>query len=209
MDKEQKLLELAKLRQETRYDGYNSIADYGCECNYVSPYSKSAHNVNADVFVILQDWSSDENMQGSACEETNRLGYTPSVKTNKQLISFLEKYLELKLKETYATNIFPFIKMGGMSANIPPKDMQKAAKEFTLPMIEIIKPKIAIALGLLTFNALRQSTGLKKVYNKDEAIKNTFNYKGVKIFFQAHPASSTTNDFIKENWEKMKKYLDD
>lgn len=63
----------------------------------------------------------------------------------------LDKHLKLKLKDTYATNLFPFIKMGGMSANIPIKDMRKSAKDFTLPMIEIIKPKIAIALGRKTF----------------------------------------------------------
>ena len=107
MNKKQELLKLAKLRKESRYDGNNSIADYEngfYECDYVSPYSKSAHNVNADVFVILQDWSSDENMYGR-CEETNRMGYTPNVGTNIKLKNLLKEHLSLELKDTYATDL--------------------------------------------------------------------------------------------------------
>ena len=78
--------------------------------------------------------------------QTNLLGYTPSRGSNKNLIKLLKESLNLELKDTYATNLFPYIKMGKMSAKIKPTDMSKAAKEFTLPMIDIIKPKIAIAL---------------------------------------------------------------
>ena len=58
MNKKEELSKLAKLRQSKVYEGYTSIADYAngaYECEYVSPYSKSAHNVDADVFVILKD----------------------------------------------------------------------------------------------------------------------------------------------------------
>lgn len=205
MDKEQELLKLAKLRQKTRYDGYNTISDYEnkyYECDYVSPYSKSARNVDADVFVVLQDWSSDENMHG-ICEETKSLGYTPSVPTNKTLIRLLEKYFSLKLKDTYATNLFPFIKMGGMSEHIKIGDMRKSAKQFTLPMIEIIKPKIAIALGKYTFKALFDSCG-----NKKESAERSFKYGNTKIFHQPHPAAIITNEEKEKGWKEMKKYID-
>ena len=206
IDKKQELLELAKLRKKTRYDGYNSIADYEngfYECDYVSPYSKSAHNINADVFIILQDWSSDENMHG-ICKETNRLGYTPSVGTNIKLISLLKEHLFLELKDTYATNLFPFIKMGGMSANIPIRDMRKSAKEFTLPMIEIIKPKIAIALGRKTFNALFDSCE-----EKLKSTESSFIYGTTKIFHQPHPAARISNVEKGKRWKGMKEYLND
>ena len=206
MDKEERLLKLAKLRQETRYDGFKSIEDYEngfYECDYVSPYSKSAHNINADVFIILQDWSSDENMQGK-CEETNRLGYTPNVGTNIKLKKLLEEYLSLTLKDTYVTNLFPFIKMGGMSSNIPIKDMRKSAKQFTLPMIEIIQPKIAIALGRKTFNSLFDSCE-----DKQEITTNSFKYENTKIFHQPHPAARISNVEKERNWKEMKIYLND
>lgn len=208
------LLNLAKLRQSKVYDGYNPISNYangGYECDYVSPYSKSAHNINAEVMVILQDWSSDENLQGDACEELNRLGYTPSVRTNINLKNLLEKHLKLDLKDTYATNLFPYIKKGGMSAHISPKDMKKAAVEFTLPMLKIIKPKIAIALGMQTFNSLRQSINLNKVYNMTEAVSSSFMYENTRIYFQAHPSQQSQNKRgnlnIVNDWNEMAMYL--
>lgn len=217
MYKKQNLLKLARLRQETRYDGYNCICDYEdgfYECDYVSPYSKSAHNVNADVFIILQDWSSDESLKKmDKCHETNKLGYTPKVRTNKNLQELLKDYLSIELNDTYATNLFPFIKKGLMSANIPQKDMQRAAKEFTLPMIEIIQPKITIALGMKTFNALRKVIGLNKVSNMNDAVKSSFDYDGTRVFFQTHPSQQAQNtrgkSQVKQDWLEMKKYLND
>ena len=205
MTKEKELLKLAKLRQKTVYEGYKSIADYEdgyYECDYVSPYSKSAHNINADVFIVLQDWSSDDNMTGK-CQETNRLGYTPSVGTNIKLIEYLRKYLGLELRDTYATNLFPFIKMGDMSANIPIKDMRSAAKEFTLPMIRIIRPKIVIALGRKTYYALWDICE-----DKTEAVKSSFKYGVTTVFHQPHPAARISNLEKEKRWAEMKSFLD-
>lgn len=202
--KEQDLLKLALLRQQTKYDGYNSIADYEngyYECNYVSPYSKSAHNVNSDVLVVLQDWSSDENMRGE-CHETNRLGYTPNVGTNIKLISLLKTHLNLNLNDIYATNLFPFIKMGGMSAYISIKDMRRAAKDFTLPMIDIIRPKIVIALGAKTYSALWDCC-----VNRKETIQSSFVYGESKVFHQPHPAARISNHKKEKSWSDMKIYL--
>jgi hypothetical protein len=203
--KEKELLKLAKLRQKTKYEGYKSIADYEIgyyECDYVSPYSKSAHNVDADVFVILQDWSSDDNMHG-ICQETNRLGYTPSVGTNIKLIEYLKNYLDLELGDTYATNLFPFIKMGDMSANIPIKDMRRAAKDFTLPMIQIIRPKIVIALGRKTFDALWDCCD-----DKVEVVEGSFKYGTTKVFHQPHPAARISNLEKEKRWSGMKNFLE-
>jgi hypothetical protein len=58
MDKQDALLALAKLRQGTRWPGYNCIGDYHAgayECDLVSPYTKSAGNVDAEIMVMLQD----------------------------------------------------------------------------------------------------------------------------------------------------------
>jgi hypothetical protein len=213
--KQKDLYILAKLRQSKTYKGYKSISDYAnglYECDYVSPYSKSAHNVDAEVFIILQDWSSDENMSGEICKETNLLGYTPSRGSNKNLIKLLKENLNLELKDTYATNLFPYIKMGKMSATIKSTDMSKAAKEFTLPMIDIIKPKIAIALGMETFNALRKSCDLKPAKNMTEAVEFTFTFSDTTIFFQAHPSQQSQNTrtkvLVTKDWECMADFLD-
>lgn len=204
MNKEDELLKLAKLRQNTRYDGFNNISDYEggfYECDYVSPYSKSANNVDADVFLVLQDWSSDENMHGK-CDLTKKYGYTPNVSTNMKLKSLLKEHLFLELKDTYTTNLFPFIKMGGMSASIPFKYMLKAATEFTVPMIKIVKPKIVVALGRDTYSALFESC---QIDGHDS--NNYFEFNGVRVYHQPHPAARISNKEKEMRWHEMQQYL--
>src|ERR1051325_114708 len=58
IDKRSQLLKLAKVRQATRWSGYKCIGDYheeAYECDHVSPYSKTAGNLDADIMVVLQD----------------------------------------------------------------------------------------------------------------------------------------------------------
>ena len=50
MNKEARLLALAKKRQATTYPGYTAIGDYDdgvWECDYVSPFSLLAYNKKA------------------------------------------------------------------------------------------------------------------------------------------------------------------
>ncbi|MDX2425670.1 MAG: hypothetical protein QNK15_05385 [Cycloclasticus sp.] len=214
--KELQLLALAKHRQENVYEGYKNISDPAFaegayECDYVSPYSKSAHNVNADVFIALQDWSSEDNLKGTICEETNRFGYTPSVGTNKNLVRLLKEHLNLNLKETYTTNLFPFIKPERMSAEIKVKDLRKAALDYTIPMIKIIKPRIVVALGMKTFNAIKKTSGLELDYDMNEAVANPFEVGSAKVFFQAHPSQRSQNKRgatqVSKDWKIMENYL--
>ena len=217
MSKATKLLELAELRKSEKYSGYKSIGYYAkkaYECDYVSPYSKSAHDVDTEVLLFLQDWASDDflkNLGEEKCKKMIECGYDPDVATNKKLRCLLKNHLGLKLKDTYITNLFPYVKMGNMSAYIPSKDMQKAAKAFSLPMIKIIKPKIVIALGRGTFNALWQSAKLEKEGKLKKLEKNIFEYEEVRIFYQVHPAQQSQNRRgaanVANDWSKMKKHL--
>jgi len=217
VSKSAKLFALAEKRKAITYEGYTAIGDYNggiWECDYVSPYSKSAHNTDADILIILQDWCSKESFQENVCQETLEYGYTPSVRTNIKLKELLAKYLNVTLEETYATNLFPYIKPGPMNATIPQKDLLKAAKDFTLPIIEIIKPQIAICLGGATFDAIRKACGLESVKDMEEAVKSHFSHQGTEIFCQAHTGQLGQNnrnrngvDRVSQDWQLMLPYL--
>lgn len=217
MDKKEKLLALAKLRQSKTYSGYTAIGDYNegaYECDYVSPYSISSHNENSDVLVVLQDWCSEEGFGEKICEETLRYGYTPSVKTNVYLKALLLEYFSLTLEEIYSTNLFPYIKPGSMSDDIAANDLLNSAKEFTIPMIEIIRPKIVVCLGKDTFNALRKACGLKVVYSIEEGVSSHFSHNGSEVFCQSHTGQLGKNnrnrggvDRVSTDWEIMSSYL--
>ena len=63
MNKRERLKEMARYRREHVPSGYKGIGEYhdgAYECDFVSPYTKSAQNLDADIMLILQDWCGDD-----------------------------------------------------------------------------------------------------------------------------------------------------
>jgi restriction system protein len=206
--KDQQLARLAKKRQRTKWEGFGNLKDYGYECEFVSPYTKSAGNVDARVFVLLQDWSSADTLSRGPNEMVAHLGYTPKLPTNKRLDRLLNDHFGLERISTYATNLFPFIKRGGISARISPTYLRTAAIEFAWPQINIVKPKLVIALGLATFDALRQTAIGSNIGRLKDAIANPFDHDGVRVWCQAHTGSRGTvnaggDAVVNANWKTM------
>lgn len=213
VEKKKALLQLAKKRQSNVWPGYYSIADFHegiYECDYVSPYTKTAGNLNADLFVMLQDWSSYDSLSGPICCDSIKYGHTVSIFTNSNLKDLLRKHFDLTLEQTYGTNLFPFIKPGPMSSHIPQKLMTDAAKEYGLPQIEIIQPRLVICFGLVTFNALRIAAGFRSVSTVYEGIESPFKIGSSSIWLQAHTGRLGQNNRNKGginrvslDWQKM------
>lgn len=214
MDKRSELLALAKLRQNTRYPGYTCIGDYhsrAYECDFVSPYTKTAGNIDAEIMVVLQDWASDEFLKGPLHEPSAKLGHSPNLPTNRNLNELLKKTFGLTLRDVYGTNLFPFVKPGGMSASIRQGDLNVAALQFALPQIAIVKPELVICLGLVTFNALRKACDLKPASNIPSAIESPFRLGKVRVWCQAHTGALGRNnrnkggvDRVSDDWQRMK-----
>jgi hypothetical protein len=218
MDKPARLLSLARLRQATRWAGYRSIADYHggvYECDFVSPYTKSAGNVDAEIMVLLQDWCSHESLSGPLDEAARDLGYTPSEPTNRNLARLLQATFGLSISDVYATNLFPFVKPRGMSEPILDSDLVRAAREFALPQIEIVNPSLVVCLGMVTFNALRVTCGLPVAENMDMALNSPFMAGDSHVWYQAHTGhfgQANRNkggvDRVSQDWLRMKSAVD-
>lgn len=215
--KRRQLLQLAKQRQTARWRGYRGIRSYyngAYECDHVSPYTKSAKNVDAEVFVMLQDWSSHEGISKGFDPDVKRLGHTPALATNRNLIRLLSDIFGLQLHETYATNLFPFIKQGSMNARIPTKDLCRAAQLFATPQIEIVRPKLVICLGLQTFNALQRVHGQPPSQSLDVALASSFIIGNSIVWCQAHTGGlgqATRNrggvNRVGKDWKRMRKSI--
>jgi len=211
MDKQDFLLALAQKRKMTIWPGYNRVGDYHCgvyECDFVSPYTKSAGNVNAEIFVLLQDWSSDESLSGSLDSDCVQYGLTRTLPTNRRLVELLRQHFGVELEDIYATNLFPFIKRGGISSSIPMGDLIRAAQEFALPQIQIVHPKLVICLGLNTFNAVRIACEHTPAWRMDEAITSPFTFSESRVWCQAHTGARGQNnrgrERVAEDWRKMR-----
>jgi uracil-DNA glycosylase len=213
--KESQLLALARARQKCEWAGcrYKRIGDY-CdgkyECNFVSPYTRSACNVDADLMVLLQDWASDEVLSGDFLESRCTLGHDPKRWTNKHLKNLLEKHFKVRFEDIYATNVFPLVKLGSMSASIKPSDLIRAATEFALPQIGIIAPRLAICLGKAAFNAVAVAAGMPKAKTLDNAIESPFLAGKTKVWCQAHTGQQSRNfrnrggvDRVSKDWARM------
>ena len=163
------------------YKGIENFKDGAYDQHeFVSPWTRSAGNLDADVMILLQDWSSSDVLNGALDHEAASLGYTPSLPTNRNLIELVKRHFGLKIAETYVTNLFVFIKLGGISARIPLRDAVTSASLYAVPQIKIIKPKIAICVGALTFNALRRACG-EPVVNLKRAESAAFSIGSVRV----------------------------
>jgi hypothetical protein len=213
MDKRRRLRTLATKRQDAKWPGYKGIGDYhhgAYECPYVSPYTKTAGNIDAEIMVILQDWTSDESIRRGLDSDSITYGYTRGLYTNRNLVRLLETYFGVSLKDVYGTNLFPFIKMGHMGASIPRRDLVRAAREFALPQITIVRSKLVICLGLATFNALREACGYEPIYPLATAIRSPFSLGETRIWCQAHTGARGQNNRnsgrkrVPNDWKRMK-----
>lgn len=190
-----RLKELGRLRQETRWPGYKNVGDYHggvYESEFVSPYSKSAHNVDASLMIMLQDWASDDRMRGPLHEHKRDFGHSPELATNKNLFRLLLYHFGMELGETFATNVMPFVKLGGMSARIPKGDMVRAATEFAIPQIDIVQPVTVACLGISTFNSIAIALGRKPSRTTEEGISTPFLHKETQICCRAHTGALGT-----------------
>jgi hypothetical protein len=102
MDKHAELVKLGLKRKNSRWPGFNCLGDYHCgayECDFVSPYTKTAGNETADIFVLLQDWCSDKTLSGPLDEDAAALGYIPRFCTNRNLVKLLHSTFGMGLIE--------------------------------------------------------------------------------------------------------------
>lgn len=136
--------------------------------NYISPVSKSAHNVNSKILIILQDWASyDFLISQDHTPEKIKSGIDLSLPTNKRLQLYLLNYFGINFHQTYAINLFPYIKLGNISASIPIHDYLYSIENFIEPFIKVFEANIVIAVGSTNYNILRRFKKISKINIKD------------------------------------------
>ena len=209
--KRDRLVDLVRHRQENVPPGYGGIGDYhsgAYECDFVSPYTKSAQNLDADIMLVLQDWCSDKFLRKPVDPEVVELGHDPQRQTNKNLKRLLCTHFGIGLEQTYATNLFPFIKPGDMSADVPCSVLKQAASSYTVPEIRIIEPTLVVCLGLKVYQAVQESLGMVPARNLETAIASSFassfRIENSQVWAQAHPSRYPGGKVrVAKNWRRM------
>ena len=215
VSKKDNLLRLAISRKNSRWDGYDCISDFHggvYECNYVSPYTIGAHNADSPLMILLQDWASSDVLSGPILHERYQIGHDSTRPTNVQLQNLLFDHFKLKLRDTYATNVFPFVKRGPMKSQIDSKALIKAAEVFAIPQIEIVAPRFAVCFGKDAFRAVATAAGHRVAanMNMNEAISSPFMMGTTKVWCQAHTGRMGVSnrggiEKVSDDWATMSK----
>ena len=162
------LVRARPLSRHPKYRALKEVCDCLPDCEFVSPWTKSACNLDADLMIVGQDWVSEPFLREHS-DVLRQLGYDPKLPTNKNLQDLLRDQFGLSLSEVYATNVFIYVKSGDMSASLSMHDLTDCAERFLLPQIEIVRPQMAICLGQKTFAAVRRALALPALSLKDAA----------------------------------------
>jgi restriction system protein len=215
MDKHEALEKLVRKRRSLTMPGYSNLHEVAggiYDCEYVSPWSKCAHNVDSPIFIAGQDWSSEGQFEDRLNHASMELGYDPTKRTNINLQNWLLEHFGLAFSDVYATNAFPFIKPGSMQGSVPQKDMDTAVEEFLLPQIEVVRPLMVVCLGLLVFNGVRNALKMPSIRPLDAAMGAPIDYCGSRIVVVAHTGSRGTNNrgYAKacDDWAALRRQFD-
>lgn len=134
--------------------GYCQPEQFGYDFyDWISPYTKGA-NRRGGVAIVLQDWASAEGLPREPDPEIQALGRKPSLKTNQMLRDLLLRVLGRSMSEVYATNAFPFVKLGTMSSRLSQPLVNAAAQHFLRQELDLAEPKIILALGRVAHRSL-------------------------------------------------------
>ena len=155
MDKQAAIARLVEKRRAETGGRYHHLHLYdggSWDFDFVVPWTKSACDLDADLMLIGQDWASEDYLRRNddAKQRTARArtGQDAHLATNQNLKRLLARHFGLCFSQTYATDVLVCIKPGKMSSNVPTKDLRACAVAYTLPELEIVRPRMALCLGL-------------------------------------------------------------
>lgn len=201
--------------------GYKQVGDFHggvFDVNRrVSPWSTTAQNTESSVMLVGQDWSSDSHLSLPLEKNliTQKLGYDPRLKTNKNLKKLLFSTFGILFEDAYATNVFVFVKPGKMSSRIPSKLMNYSAVNYAIPEIRIVNPKIVICLGASTYNCLMKNSMKEIDFSDADTKKNTpyFSLGDIAFVHAPHPGSWGTlnaggSEKVLEKWSSFRKIIE-
>lgn len=145
-------------------------------------------NPDADVMVIGEGPGADEDKQGE-----------PFVGRAGKLLNDILKAINFQREEVYIANIVKCRPPGNRTPVIEEMD---ACFPYLAKQIELIKPKLILALGLTAAQGLlRKRDSLTSMRGK------IFDYKGIKTMVTYHPAALLRNPQWKRGcWEDVQKF---
>jgi len=146
-------------------------------------------NPNADLMFIGEAPGRDEDIKGQ-----------PFVGRAGQLLTDIIKAMKLTRDDVYIANV---IKCRPPDNRNPEPDELDACRPYIRRQVELIKPKVIVALGRFGLQSLTE-----KAYSITSVRGSWLEYNGIKLMPTYHPAYLLRNpDAKKDVWNDMKKVM--
>ena len=143
-------------------------------------------NPEADLMFVGEAPGGDEDIQG-----------IPFVGRAGQLLTKIIEAIDLKREDVYIANVIKCRPPGNRN---PEQDEVETCEPFLFQQIDIIKPKVVVALGTFAARAL-----LRTLDPISRLRGRVYDYRGAKLIPTFHPAYLLRNPASKrEVWEDMK-----
>jgi len=144
-------------------------------------------NPNADLMFVGEAPGADEDIQGE-----------PFVGRAGQLLTKIIEAIELKREDVYIANVIKCRPPGNRN---PEPDEVETCEPFLFRQIDVIKPKVIVALGKFAAQCLLKTDApITRIRGRE------FDYRGAVLIPTFHPAYLLRNPSSKRDvWEDMKR----
>jgi len=194
----------------------SQLAKY--DSNHIGPWSQWQGNIDSDILLVGQDWGDisyytkwegmDQPSGNPTNENLQQLLYSIGIKIGKPQ--------ERQEQVLFFTNLILCLKQGGLQSQIRKEWLINCSRHFFYPLVEIIDPKIIIALGRNVFESILELYGSPN--NKHERFSDIVEHGPVKLnkslflFPVYHCGARGVNinrpiTIQREDWSKITKWL--
>ena len=160
MTREEKYRQLVELRQQADFpsglQNPSQIEGGKFDCPHLGPWSLWQGDLDAKLLVIGQDWGDENYFRSNEGRDNDGNATNQNLR---KLVSFIGCDPGLPSNPTvqplFFTNAVLGIKSGGMSADLKHDWLRHSSLNFTGPLIEIIRPRLIVTLGISAYKSLR------------------------------------------------------
>ncbi|MFM7055674.1 MAG: uracil-DNA glycosylase family protein [Planctomycetota bacterium] len=186
------------------------------DSSQIGPWSRLHGDLDAQLMIVGQDWGGVKYYQDN--KGFDRLD-NPTMRNLEKLLH----HIGFKVSVTsyadqgrglFLTNAVLCLKNGGLQARIEPEWAWNCGSNFLRQQIEIVRPKIVMALGAFALHAVLRAFE-QPVIKLQDAIKDTRGAEildGVRLFAAYHCGNGTVNrnrDLKQQlkDWKRIQKFL--
>ncbi|MCA9972143.1 MAG: uracil-DNA glycosylase family protein [Anaerolineales bacterium] len=187
------------------------------DSNEIGPWTRLHGDLNAEIMVVGQDWGDTRYFKTNQGLDDLRNPTTRMLEQLLQVAGFdvsLQSY-EQGNRGLFLTNAILCLKEGGLQAKVESSWFKNCGQRFLRPQIELVAPKIVVALGQRAYEAILVEFGFKrgKFRSAVESPQGLALPCGSQLFAVYHCGRRILNthrppDAQIQDWRRIRAWLD-